>query len=249
MGRNGKLQNPASSRTSRFSNIAPPAAIIPKPFSPNKLVLVFGFVATSIGFRLSDIFLTSPFFMAVLILLTIVALAIVQIAAANPLKPTYQPKKFNLSSSAQCVHSPLWVGKGILYRDCMEALAFFDRHEANKNPYQLYEFLTRGTKEHYDYPAIPSPSKYVYGTCAIVITTLSSFPAAILPPGAAELVPYPPSDVETFAFFRDSLVDITSACIRYHLGLSGGWLPAGRKNQALGIFIWSTSSFMNRFIY
>lgn len=187
--------------------------------------------------------------MAVQILLVVLALAIIQTVVATALKPIFQPKKSNLSSNAQCVPSPFWVDQGIFRDDCEEALAFFDRHEAYKNPYQLYEFSNRGTAKHYDYPNAHSPRKYVYGTCAIVIATLSSIPAVILPPAAAELAPYPPSDIETFAFIRDAIVDINSACTRYGHGFFGGWLAAGRKNKALGIFIWSPSSFMNKFVH
>ena len=187
--------------------------------------------------------------MTVQMLFMVIAVAIVQIVAATPLKPILQPENFNISSNAQCVRSLLWIGQGIFHHDCEETLAFFDRHEANKNPEQLYEFYTRGTETQYGYPTARSPRKYVYGTCAIVIATLSSFPTALLPPDAAELAPYPPSDVETFAFFRDAIVDINAACIRYGGGFSGGWLAAGWRNEALGIFIWSPSSFMNRFIH
>ena len=187
-------------------------------------------------------------YMAVHILLLVVPLAIIQIAAATPLNSIFRPKKLNLSANAQCVRSPFWADKSIFHSDCEEALAFFGRHEANKDPYQPFEFLNRGTEKIYGYPGALSPRKYIYGTCAIVIATLSSFPAAMLPPAAAALAPYPPSDVETFAFFEDAIVDINSACIMYDHGFFGGWLAAGQKNTALGVFIWSPTSFMNRLI-
>ena len=178
----------------------------------------------------------------------VIPLAIIQIAAATPLNSMFQPKKLNLSSNAQCVRTPFWVDKGIFRSDCEEALAFFDRHEAKKDPYQPFEFLTRDTKRQYGYPGARSPRKYIYGTCAIVIATLSSFPAVVLPPAAAALAPYPPSDVETFGFFEDAIGKINSACIMYDHGFFGGWLAAGQKNEALGVFIWSPSSLMNRLI-
>ena len=148
----------------------------------------------------------------------------------------------------RCVTSPHWVGNGILHEDCLEAMAFFHRAVSQKDIDQLFEFRRYSGSPHYGLSTVVTPSKYVFRSCAIVIATLSSIPAAYLPPGA-DGWPYPPSDVETFVAIQNAILRVEGVCVKYAPGLAaGGWLPVGQKNQALGLFIWSRDSFMNRIV-
>ena len=76
---------------------------------------------------------------------------------------------------------------------------------------------------HYDLPTIDTPRKFISGSCALVITTLGSFSAASLPPGA-DLKPYPPSTVDIFASFHNGMLNIDILCSKYGgTRHSGGW--------------------------
>ena len=180
----------------------------------------------------------------------IIALLVLDFTWTIPLIPMFQPVAENLTASpAQCMASPHWVGSGIYHQDCLEAIAFFHRALTQKDLDQIFEFRSHNAPPHYGLPSIVTPSKYIYGSCAIVIATLSSIPAAYLPPGA-DRSPYPPSDVETFIVIQSAILRVESVCVKYTPPLGGGgWLPVGQKNQALGLFIWSRDSYMNRMIH
>ena len=181
--------------------------------------------------------------------IAVIAFLILDSTWAIPLNPIFQPVAENLTASTtQCAASPLWVGSGIIHEHCLEAIAFFHRALTQKDTHQIFEFRSYHVPPHYGIPSIVTPSKYIFKSCAIVIATMSSIPAAYLPPGADQW-PYPPSDVEMFATIQTAIMRVESVCIRYSpLLAGGGWLPVGQKNQALGVFIWSRDSFMNRMI-
>ena len=181
--------------------------------------------------------------------IAVIAFLILDFTWTIPLNPIFQPVAANLTASTtQCAASPLWVGSGIIYEHCLEAISFFHRALIQKDTHQIFEFRSYHVPPHYGIPSIVTPSKYIFKSCAIVIATMSSIPAAYLPPGADQW-PYPPSDVETFATIQTAIMLVESVCIRYSpLLAGGGWLPVGQKNQALGVFIWSRDSFMNRMI-
>lgn len=179
----------------------------------------------------------------------VVTLFAIKLACAISLLSIYQPIASNFSTPpTRCVSSPHWVGNGIIEEDCLDAVVLFRRAEALKAPFQLFEFKTSGVPPRYGILGIDTPRKYVSRTCALVIATLASIPAAYLPPGA-DLKPYPPSDVETFVTLQNAMMRVETVCIRHsQLLTGGGWVPLGQKNQALGAFIWSSSSFMNRLL-
>ena len=179
--------------------------------------------------------------------IALIVLLILNITSAISLSSILQPKN-QTASSTQCVGSPHWVGSGIIHEHCLEAIAFFHRALTQKDTDQLFEFRSHSIPPHYGIPSILTPSKYTFRSCAVVIATLSSIPAPYLPPGA-DRWPYPPSDVENLTTFYSAVMRVEGVCIRYAPHLSeGGWLPAGQKNQALGLFIWSRNSFMNRLV-
>ena len=179
--------------------------------------------------------------------IAVIVLLILDFTWAIPLNPILVAENLT-ASTTQCMTSPRWVGNGISHEHCLEAIAFFHRALTQKVLDQPFEFRSHSVPPHYGLPSILTPSKYIFKSCAIVITTLSSIPAAYLPPGA-DRWPYPPSDVETFATLRSAILRIEGVCVRYAPVLAGGgWLPVGQKNQALGLFIWSRDSFMNRVV-
>lgn len=178
--------------------------------------------------------------------IAVIVLLVLDFTWAIPLNPIFVAE--NLTATTQCVTSPHWVGKGIIHEHCLEAISFFQRALTQKVPDQLFEFRSYSIPPHYGLPSIVTPSKYTFRSCAIVIATLSSIPAAYLPPGA-DRRPYPPSDIETFATLQSAILRIEGVCMRYAPALAGGgWLPVGQKNQALGLFIWSRDSLMNRVV-
>ena len=170
-------------------------------------------------------------------------------ACATPLRSIIQPTANNISAPrVLCMASPHWVGNGIAHKDCEAAIALFHRAEALKDPFKRFEFRAHGMPSSYGIGSIDTPRKYVFGTCAVVVTTLSSIPLAYLPPGA-DRSPYPPSDVEMFVAIGNAIMSVENVCIRHTRVLTGGgWLPLGQKNEALGVFIWSSSSYMNRLV-
>lgn len=174
---------------------------------------------------------------------------VLESACAIPLHPIFQPTASNLSAPLTlCMTSPHWVGDGIVREDCEVAIAFFHRAEALTDPYKRFEFRAHGVLPRYGIRSIETPRKYVFGTCAAVVTTLSSIPLAYLPPGA-DHSPYPPSDIEMFVAIGNAMKRVENVCIKdTRMMTGGGWVPLGQKNEALGVFIWSSSSYMNRLL-
>ena len=97
-------------------------------------------------------------------------------------------------------------------------------------------FYARITRKHHRFMGVQTRRRYTFKTCTIVIATLSTFPAALLPP-KANLGPHPPSDVVTYATFKNAMTHIDTACIKSGQGSFGGWLLTDWENQALGLFI------------
>ena len=179
--------------------------------------------------------------------IALTVLLVLDFTWAIPLNSIFQPENLTFSAT-RCVGSSNWMGSGIVHKDCLEAIAFFNRASTQKDLHQPFEFRDYNSPPHYGLPSVVTPSKYIFRSCAIVITPLSSIPAAYLPPGA-DLWPYPPSDVETFARLQSAIMSVENVCVKNSpLFAGGGWLPVGKKNQALGLFIWSRDSFMNRLI-
>ena len=182
-------------------------------------------------------------------MLALIVIVILESACATPLHSIFLPTTSNISAPrVLCMSSPHWVGHGIVHQDCEAAIAFFHHAEALKDPYKRFEFRAHGLPSRYGIGSMDTPRKYVFGTCAVVVTTLSSIPLAYLPPGA-DHSPYPPSDIEMFVAIGNAMIHVENVCIkRTRVLTGGGWLPLGQKNEALGVFIWSSSSYMNRLL-
>lgn len=154
-----------------------------------------------------------------------------------------KPANLTLYGHAHCTDSRDWIGQGYFEADCVDAIAKLQHTDFSRHGEIAYEFLAPGARPVYGFPAVQTPKRYRSASCTVVIAMLKTFQPGLLPDEPPRL-PYGYSDVTSFAELWSAVRAIDHLCVGPHRGL--GWAMEGHINHAIGIFLLSTASNMNR---
>lgn len=172
-------------------------------------------------------------------LLTYVLLFIALSAHASPLQPQLR------SLGPFCVAKRSWIQRQVLYHDCIEALSFFRRFEANKSPRQPFEFIAPGVRQSTHLLPLTTPRLYPYKSCTISLTMLQSFPTDLLPMQVPRTSPGPATDVATLEELQEAAEVIVECCVRGNWAKTMptvGIMTMGRLHGAIAVNVWETGS-------
>ena len=127
--------------------------------------------------------------------------------------------------------------------DCLSAVQRLEDTDLKFFKSIELEFLAPGATRKSSLPSIRTPRKYTVGSCTLVIAMLSTLPPWSLPGKRRPRQPYAPSDKSRFSYLRSIGSWVDGTCLEGEHML--GWCATG-ENYDIGVFLWSTSSFMNK---
>ncbi|KAL8780230.1 MAG: hypothetical protein Q9213_006575 [Squamulea squamosa] len=192
------------------------------------------------------------------IITIIQVLAIICTVHATPVTSNLSPNPLTLSNGLdaptvpKCNRLPHWIPKTIRHRDCLQALELFRMAEGAKSGTQRFEFLARGAQKTSYLLPLFTPRVYNVSTCTIAIAMLASIPPRFLPPAARQGKVWPRTDIETLDELRNATALVVRECVLYApprgIHPLAGWVPRGRLDGAIGVFVYESGSLMDRVV-
>ena len=144
----------------------------------------------------------------------------------------------------RCTNSTQWVGRGYKPEDCASAIRLlFTRNQ--QHLVQDYDFLAHGEIPSSSHPVARTPKRYIQGTCTIAIIMLEFFTeSGVKLPDQPETLPTRRSDITSWLAIWRAATRIWTRCGEDSVM---GW-QAGGHEEAIGLFMWTTGSGMDKSI-
>lgn len=176
---------------------------------------------------------------------TLVSLLLLHLSEAAPgIQPLPSLSRIqNLTNGpAHCTNSPAWFSNGFDHKDCKLALHQFLVVNVTRYEERSFEFLAPGAGPIHSIPTMPTPIRITSGSCAMVITMLSSFPGRL--PGVQPQT-YRSADIASFRDIYWTAFSLMLACTDFRR--LPGWSATGGRDS-IGVFFWEAGSYVDGYL-